>query len=58
MRCSSYLEQGVMYNAINFYFDPLVCSSQPLNNTVFSSGLTAFICPSDLNSGRGKRSAT
>ena len=50
----SYLEQGVMYNAINFYFDPLVCSSQPLNNTVFSSGLTAFICPSDSNSGAAR----
>jgi prepilin-type N-terminal cleavage/methylation domain-containing protein/prepilin-type processing-associated H-X9-DG protein len=49
-----YLEQGVMYNALNFFFDPLVCSSQNYNNTVFSSGISAFVCPSDSNSGRGK----
>jgi len=49
-----YLEQSVMFNAINFSFDPLVCSSQDFNNTVFSAGLSAFLCPSDPNSGRNK----
>jgi prepilin-type N-terminal cleavage/methylation domain-containing protein/prepilin-type processing-associated H-X9-DG protein len=49
-----YLEQNVMFNAINFMFDPLVCNSQNFQNTVFSSGLSAFLCPSDSNSGRNK----
>lgn len=49
-----YMEQGVMYNAVNFMFDPLVCNSQSWNNTVFSSGISSFVCPSDSNSGRGK----
>jgi len=49
-----YLEQTVMYNAVNFMFDPLVCNSQPYNNTVFLSGLSAFLCPSDANAGPSK----
>ena len=49
-----YLEQTVMFNAVNFAFDPLVCSSQNFNNTVFSAGLSAFLCPSDSNAGRNK----
>jgi len=49
-----YLEQNVMFNAINFALDPLVCNSQDFNNTVFSAGLSAFLCPSDPNSGRNK----
>jgi prepilin-type N-terminal cleavage/methylation domain-containing protein/prepilin-type processing-associated H-X9-DG protein len=46
-----YLEQTVMFNAINFMFDPLVCSSENWNATVFHSGISAFICPSDAKSG-------
>ena len=49
-----YLEQTVMFNAVNYMFDPLVCNSQNYNNTVFSSGISAFICPSDSNAGKGK----
>jgi prepilin-type processing-associated H-X9-DG protein len=40
-----------MFNAINFSFDPLVCSSEDWNATVFHSGLSAFLCPSDGKAG-------
>jgi len=46
-----YLEQNVMFNALNFMFDPLVCSSENWNSTVFHSSLAGFLCPSDPNSG-------
>jgi hypothetical protein len=43
-----------MFNAVNFMFDPLVCNSYNWNSTVFASGLSVFLCPSDGNSGPGK----
>jgi prepilin-type N-terminal cleavage/methylation domain-containing protein/prepilin-type processing-associated H-X9-DG protein len=46
-----FLEQGVMFNAINFSFDPLVCNSYNFNSTVFASGVSTFLCPSDPKSG-------
>jgi prepilin-type processing-associated H-X9-DG protein len=49
-----YLEQTVMFNALNFMFDPLVCSSENFNATVFHSGIAGFICPSDSNAGKSK----
>ncbi len=47
-----YLEATPVYNAINFYFDPLVCSSQNFQNTAFLTSIPAFLCPSDPWSGR------
>jgi prepilin-type processing-associated H-X9-DG protein len=46
-----YLEATPVYNAINFAFDPLVCSSQPWSNTAFLTKIAGFLCPSDPNSG-------
>jgi prepilin-type N-terminal cleavage/methylation domain-containing protein/prepilin-type processing-associated H-X9-DG protein len=46
-----YLEATPIYNAINFKFDPLVCSSQPFGNTAFLTVIPGFLCPSDPNSG-------
>jgi prepilin-type processing-associated H-X9-DG protein len=47
-----YLEATPIYNAINFAFDPLVCSSQSFQNTAFLTLIPAFLCPSDPYSGR------
>jgi prepilin-type N-terminal cleavage/methylation domain-containing protein/prepilin-type processing-associated H-X9-DG protein len=47
-----YLEATPVYNAINFYFDPLVCSSQNIQNTAFLTNIPAFLCPSDPASGK------
>jgi prepilin-type N-terminal cleavage/methylation domain-containing protein/prepilin-type processing-associated H-X9-DG protein len=49
-----YLEQSVMFNAVNFMMDPLVCNSYNFNSTVFASGLSMFLCPSDSNAGPSK----
>lgn len=46
-----YLEATPVYNAINFAFDPLVCSSQSFQNTAFLTVIPGFLCPSDPNSG-------
>ncbi len=46
-----YLEASPVYNAINFAFDPLVCSSQSFQNTAFLTSIPGFLCPSDPNSG-------
>jgi len=46
-----YLEATPIYNAINFAFDPLVCNSQPFQNTAFLTVIPGFLCPSDPNSG-------
>jgi len=46
-----YLEATPVYNAINFLFDPLVCNSQPFQNTAFLTVIPGFLCPSDPNSG-------
>jgi prepilin-type processing-associated H-X9-DG protein len=48
-----YLEAVPVYNAINFAFDPLVCSSGGrFNNTAFTTTIPGFLCPSDPWSGR------
>src|SRR5262245_13883173 len=46
-----YLEATPVYNAINFAFDPLVCSSGDWNSTAFRTSIPAFLCPSDPYSG-------
>jgi prepilin-type N-terminal cleavage/methylation domain-containing protein/prepilin-type processing-associated H-X9-DG protein len=46
-----FLEATPVYNAINFSFDPLVCSSQPFSNTAFLTSIPGFLCPSDPLSG-------
>jgi prepilin-type N-terminal cleavage/methylation domain-containing protein/prepilin-type processing-associated H-X9-DG protein len=47
-----YLEATPVYNAINFSFDPLVCASQPFQNTAFLTSIPGFLCPSDSYSGK------
>jgi prepilin-type N-terminal cleavage/methylation domain-containing protein/prepilin-type processing-associated H-X9-DG protein len=48
-----YLEATPVYNAINFAFDPLVCSSgSRFNNTAFLTVIPGFLCPSDPFSGK------
>ncbi|HZW30232.1 MAG TPA: DUF1559 domain-containing protein [Isosphaeraceae bacterium] len=47
-----YLEAVPVYNAINFFFDPLVCSSGNFNNTGFQTVIPGFLCPSDPFSGK------
>jgi prepilin-type N-terminal cleavage/methylation domain-containing protein/prepilin-type processing-associated H-X9-DG protein len=47
-----YLEATPVYNAINFSFDPLVCASQPFQNTAFLTSIPGFLCPSDPYSGK------
>jgi len=46
-----YLEAVPIYNAINFMFDPLVCASQPFQNTAFLTVIPSLLCPSDSWSG-------
>jgi prepilin-type N-terminal cleavage/methylation domain-containing protein/prepilin-type processing-associated H-X9-DG protein len=45
-----YLEQGVMYNAINFDFDSTTGPTWVTNRTILYSRVNAFICPSDPTS--------
>jgi prepilin-type N-terminal cleavage/methylation domain-containing protein len=48
-----YLEASPVYSAINFAFDPLVCSSGgSWNNTAFLTVIPGFLCPSDPFSGK------
>ena len=47
-----YLEQGPMYNAINFNFIPTKESMRAVNTTVSEAILSLFLCPSDPNAGR------
>ena len=47
-----YLEATPIYNAINFAFDPLVCSSQNFQNTAFLTVIPGLLCPSDSWSGK------
>jgi prepilin-type N-terminal cleavage/methylation domain-containing protein/prepilin-type processing-associated H-X9-DG protein len=42
-----YLEASPVFNAINFYFDPLVCNSFNWNSTGFTTAIPGFLCPSD-----------
>jgi prepilin-type N-terminal cleavage/methylation domain-containing protein/prepilin-type processing-associated H-X9-DG protein len=52
-----YLEASPVYNAINFSYDPLVCSSFNWNSTSFTTVIPGFLCPSDPYSG-GKQGNT
>ncbi len=49
-----YLEATPVYNAINFSFDPLVCASQPFQNTAFLTQIPGFLCPTDPYSGKSQ----
>ncbi|WP_165248811.1 DUF1559 domain-containing protein [Paludisphaera soli] len=43
-----YMEQGPLYNAINFSWAP----ADSLNNTVYLTRINSYLCPSDANAGR------
>jgi prepilin-type processing-associated H-X9-DG protein len=45
-----YLEQGPLYNALNFSWSPVV---PPANNSLWNRVINIFLCPSDPNSGGG-----
>jgi prepilin-type N-terminal cleavage/methylation domain-containing protein/prepilin-type processing-associated H-X9-DG protein len=45
-----YLEQTTIYNAANFYFDP-INDPQSINTTAFFTKINSFLCPSDGNAG-------
>jgi len=42
-----YIEQGPLYNAINFVFDSTTGPTWVVNSTVLYSRVSGFICPSD-----------
>jgi len=46
-----YLEQGPLYNALNYDFDPTTGASYLFNTTVLYARVAGFLCPSDTNSG-------
>ncbi|WP_422927951.1 DUF1559 domain-containing protein [Singulisphaera sp. PoT] len=47
-----YLEQTALYNATNFYFDPISGPSFAYNSTVTNTRIASFLCPSDGGAGR------
>jgi prepilin-type processing-associated H-X9-DG protein len=49
-----YIEQGPLYNAINFNFSPEVSDGTPneAQSTVVLTIVNGFLCPSDANAGR------
>ena len=47
----NYLEQGPLYNAINFNFDPISGPSYPFNSTFSNTKIAGFLCPSDSRAG-------
>ncbi len=48
-----YLEQGPIYNSINFNWGPYVITPWGINYTAMHTQVAAFLCPSDPNSGGG-----
>jgi prepilin-type N-terminal cleavage/methylation domain-containing protein/prepilin-type processing-associated H-X9-DG protein len=46
-----YIEQGPLYNAINFNFDPISWPSYPFNSTFSNTRIASFLCPSDYRAG-------
>jgi prepilin-type processing-associated H-X9-DG protein len=48
-----YIEQGPVYNAINFGFCGGFDYGQQCNGTAWTSVITSFLCPSDNNAGLG-----
>ncbi len=49
-----YIEQGPMYNAINFYFCSGYGLGQQVNGTVASAVVNTFMCPSDTQVAKGQ----
>jgi prepilin-type N-terminal cleavage/methylation domain-containing protein/prepilin-type processing-associated H-X9-DG protein len=47
----NYIEQGPLYNAINFNFDPISWPSYPFNATASNTKIAGFLCPSDGRAG-------
>jgi prepilin-type N-terminal cleavage/methylation domain-containing protein/prepilin-type processing-associated H-X9-DG protein len=47
-----YMEQTQVYNAINFYFDPILGGGDQRNSTAWNTKLSFLLCPSDSNAGR------
>jgi prepilin-type N-terminal cleavage/methylation domain-containing protein/prepilin-type processing-associated H-X9-DG protein len=47
----NYIEQGPLYNAINFNFDPVSWPSYPYNATASNTKIASFLCPSDGRAG-------
>jgi prepilin-type N-terminal cleavage/methylation domain-containing protein/prepilin-type processing-associated H-X9-DG protein len=47
-----YLEQGPLFNALNFNWSPV---GPPSNTSLWTRVLGVFVCPSDPNSGAGKQ---
>ena len=47
-----YMEQTAIYNAINFYFDPVASARSNTNTTALYTKINSFLCPSDGNAGR------
>ena len=43
----NYIEQGSLYNSINFSFDPTTGDPYVINTTVVNTTINGFICPSD-----------
>ena len=48
-----YLEQGSLYNAINFSWSCWYGTGQQINSTVFNTSIRTFLCPSDGLAGNG-----
>ncbi|WP_165251348.1 DUF1559 domain-containing protein [Paludisphaera soli] len=47
-----YMEQQQVYNAANFYFDPILGGGDARNTTAWRTKLSFMLCPSDSNGGR------
>ena len=43
----NYIEQGSLYNAINFSYDPTTGATTVINSTVVNTTINGFLCPSD-----------
>jgi len=50
----SYMEQGSVYNSINFYYCGGYDYGQSCNGTAWTTVINSFLCPSDGNAGNGK----
>jgi prepilin-type processing-associated H-X9-DG protein len=49
-----YLEQGSVYNAVNFNFCSGYDDGQWINGTASTTVINSFLCPSDTNAARGQ----
>ncbi len=48
----NYIEQGPLYNAINFMFDPISGASFNFNSSATNTKINGYLCPSDGGAGR------